>query len=261
MNNPSHLNWGSATPTPAVLRAGAILSTVSEAGGSPVTPAALATALRIPRSSAVNICSALVQIGLLRPHAKGFTLGPGLAELSQSYLDSLDPVGEFITRTQAMPAIDETLQLGTLEGTDVVYLAIHGGRTPLRITSRVGSRISATCTALGKAMLATFEDHQIEQLLKAREPFPAFTEHSITDTSSLLAAIRQTRLRGYATDDQETTMGITCLAVAVPGLPQGTQPYAVSTSLLTGQADERRIDALVTLIRELVGTIAGGEQP
>ncbi|GIG70568.1 IclR family transcriptional regulator [Phytomonospora endophytica] len=245
--------WDSAAPAPAVLRAGAILQALAEAGGRPLSVADLAKAAGgIPRSSTVNVCAALVSTGLVRAATGGFVLGPGLVGLSQAYLDALDPVREFATRTRRMTPIDETLQLGTLEDGDVVYLAIHGGRQPLRITSRVGSRISATCTALGKAMLAGHTDERIRELLTERQPFPAYTARSITGIDALIEAVGETRERGYAVDDQETTDGITCLAVAVPGLPEATQPFAVSTSLLTGHATRERVETLVGLIRDLV---------
>lgn len=250
-------NWDSAKPAPAVLRAGAILRALADAGGRPLSAAELAGLGEIPRSSAMNICVALVHIGLLRSVDSGFTLGPGVMELSQSFLDTLDPVREFGTRTRMMNPIDETLQLGTLEGREVVYLAIHGGRTPLRITSRVGSRISATCTALGKAMLANYPDDYVADMFKARQPFASYTDKSITDLNTLLDDLRRTRTRGYAIDDEETTQGITCLAVAVPGTPGG-QAFAVSTSLLTYQAEAGRIETLVALIRDLVGGIGSG---
>lgn len=258
MNDRAARNWDSAKPAPAVLRAGAVLRALAASGGRALSAAELATAADIPRSSAMNVCVALTQIGLVRPVSGGFALGPGLTELSQAYLDALDPVREFGTRTRAMDQIDETLQLGTLEGTDVVYLALHGGRMPLRITSRVGSRISATCTALGKAMLAAQTDTRVRALLESRQPFVSHTENSITAIDTLLADLDATRQRGYAVDAEETTWGITCLAVAVPGLPDGAQPFAVSTSLLTSQAKPERVDSLVRLIRELVTEIGAG---
>ncbi|MGH8877836.1 MAG: IclR family transcriptional regulator, partial [Stackebrandtia sp.] len=258
MSEPSPRNWESAKAAPAVLRAGAVLRALADSSGRALTSAELAAAGDMPRSSAMNICVALTQIGLVRAVGSGFTLGHGLMDLSQAYLDTLDPVREFGTQTSAMTPIDETLQLGTLEGSDVVYLAIHGGRTPVRITSRVGSRISATCTALGKAMLATRTDTRIRELLEPQQPFVSYTDNSITDIDTLLDDLDATRRRGYAIDAEETTWGVTCLAVAVPGLPNGAQSFAVSTSLLTSRAGTGRIDTLVGLIRDLVGKIGTG---
>lgn len=252
MSTSDRNGWDSASPAPAVLRAGAILEALAEAPG-PLTPAELAKAAGgIPRSSTVNVCTALVTVGLIRASGNGFVLGPGVVRLSQAYLDTLDPVREFATWTRRMAPIDETLQLGTLEGTDVVYLAVHGGRQPLRITSRVGSRISATCTALGKAMLAGYTDDRVREMLDGAEPFPAYTARSITAIEPLIEALHETRERGYAVDEQETTDGITCLAVAMSDGGDG-QPFAVSTSLLTGHATRERVGTLVELIREGVG--------
>ncbi|MHA4773588.1 IclR family transcriptional regulator domain-containing protein [Streptomyces sp. MSC1_001] len=63
---------------------------------------------------------------------------------------------------------EETLQLATLEGADVMYLAVHEGTTVVRLTSRAGARLPATCSALGEAMLAGMEDEAVRGLLADR---------------------------------------------------------------------------------------------
>ena len=245
-------HWDSASPAPAVLRAAAMLRAMAGAGGRSLGPAELAEAAGgIPRSSAVNVCAALAAAGLARGVDGGFTLGPGLVGLSQAYLDGLDPVRDFGAWTRSMTPIDETLQLGTLDGSDVVYLAVHAGRLPLSVTSRVGARIAATCTALGKAMLAGLPDERVRRLLDGAgtAAFPAYTPRSVTGVEELLAELAVTRQRGYAVDAEEAVEGITCVAVAVPGLPDGAQPFAVSTSMPTGRATEERVERLAGLLR------------
>ncbi|MET9016107.1 hypothetical protein ABZX74_35230 [Streptomyces olivaceoviridis] len=104
----------------------------------------------MPPASAVNVCAALHERGLVRPVDSGFALGPGLLRLAPSYLDALDPIQAFREQASRLGDREETLQLATLDGTDVVYLAVHEGTVLIRLTSRAGVRLPVTCTALAR---------------------------------------------------------------------------------------------------------------
>ncbi|WP_399881608.1 IclR family transcriptional regulator [Streptomyces sp. BBFR51] len=250
--------WASAAPAPAVLRAGAILDALADARGRALSPAQLAAAAGgIPRASVVNICAALHERELVRAVDGGFALGPGLLRLSQSYLDALDPVRAFREQVGRLGDREETLQLATMDGADVVYLAVHEGTVLMRLTGRAGARLPVTCTALGKVMLAGLDDAEVRELLAGREPFEARTPWSITALGPLLAELRDARSAGYAIDDQETADGIVCVAMAVPGPPAAGQPFAVSSSLLKSQATPARVAAVAELIRGVVGRMGG----
>lgn len=250
--------WASAAPAPAVLRAGAILDALADARGRALSPAQLAAAAGgIPRASAVNVCAALHERGLVRPVDGGFALGPGLLRLARSYLDALDPVHTFREQVSRLGDREETLQLATLDGTDVVYLAVHEGTVLIRLTSRVGARLPVTCTALGKAMLAGLDDTGVRELLADREPFEARTPWSITTLDALLADVRDARSAGHAVDDQETAEGIVCVAAAVPGPSADGRPFAVSSSLLKSQATPERVAALAALVKGVVRRMSG----
>ncbi|WP_159323557.1 IclR family transcriptional regulator [Streptomyces tendae] len=252
--------WASAAPAPAVLRAGAILDALADARGRALSPAELAAAAGgIPRASVVNICAALHERRLVRAVEGGFALGPGLLGLAQSYLDALDPVRAFREQVGRLGDREETLQLATMEGTDVVYLAVHEGTVLMRLTSRAGARLPVTCTALGKAMLAGLDEAGVRELLAGREPFEARTPWSITTLDALLAAVRDTRSAGHAVDDQETAEGIVCVAAAVPGPPTGGRPFAVSSSLLKSQATPERVAALAAVIKGVVRRMGGAD--
>ncbi|MFE9043422.1 IclR family transcriptional regulator [Streptomyces sp. NPDC007818] len=252
--------WASASPAPAVLRAGAILDLLARARGRALSPAQLAAgAGGIPRASVVNVCAALSESELVRATDGGFVLGPGVLRLSQAYLDSMDPVREFREQVTRLPDRAATLQLATLDGSDVVYLAVHEGTTVLRLTSKAGTRLPSTSTALGKAMLAGMSDAEVRELLADREPFEALTPWSVRTLDVLLEELRTARERGYAVDDQETSEGVLCVAVAVPGLPDPGQRFAVSSSVLKSQATPERVAALTELISGVVRRLGGAE--
>jgi DNA-binding IclR family transcriptional regulator len=240
-----------------VLRAGAILRILSQAHGEPVTAAALAATAGMPRSSAVNICVALCEIGMAVESGRGFQLGPGLVELSQAYLSSVDPVRQFSECCRKhVPPLEETVQIAMLDGLEVVYLGRHDGRHPIQIASQVGRRLPATCTALGKAMLASLDDDALGRRLAGAEPLPAMTRRSKTAVTELRRDLDTIRKRGHAIDDEETTEGIYCVATLVPGLPAELGRFAISASILKSRANRTRVSELADTLQRLATAIA-----
>jgi DNA-binding IclR family transcriptional regulator len=204
----------------------------------------------------MNICTALCDVGLAMGSEKGYRLGPALVELGEAYLSALDPVQRFNECCQEMsPQPDETIQLATLNDLDVVYLARHDGRQAIQIASQVGRRLPATCTALGKAMLAQLDRSALERRLKD-VALPALTSRSQTSARELLRELAAVRDNGYSVDDEETTEGVMCIATTVPGLPAQVGPYAISVSLLKAQANDARVAKLVSSLRQLAHAVA-----
>jgi len=120
----------------------------------------------------------------------------------------------------------ETVHLAVLHGTEIVYVnKIHGHR-PARSPSRIGARLPAYCTAVGKALLA-FDHDAAEAAIEAG--LPALTEYTLTDADRLRAELRRIRQDGIAYDRQEATIGLICVAVPVMG-PLGRPVAALSVA-------------------------------
>ncbi|MFL0711291.1 MAG: IclR family transcriptional regulator [Microcella pacifica] len=195
--------WLSAAAAPAVVRATAILEMLADRRGKDATIGQIAAAAKIPRSSAANICAALSQAGMLIETDHGFLLGPRLLEFGQAYLGALDPLRSFTTACQNLPSsLSETIQLATLDGLEVVYLGRHAGNQRIQLASRIGLRLPANCTALGKAMLADLAKEESAARLRAAEPLPALTKFSKTAAADLEKEFEQIRHNRYAVDDQ-----------------------------------------------------------
>ena len=94
----------------------------------------------------------------------------------------------------------ETAQLGTLVDDDVLFLARHDGTQPIALTSAIGKRLPASCTAIGKALLSQFAPSEIEAMLT--DPLPQLTQRSHRTVKSLLGDLKEIRERGYAIDEQ-----------------------------------------------------------
>jgi DNA-binding IclR family transcriptional regulator len=247
---------GDAPLAPAVVRAAAILDLLATAAvsdaPSPPTLSDVARSTGLPKSSVANICAALLQVGLIRRVGPGFGLGRRLAELGGAYLSTVDQVQVFHELTDQLGVVSaEIAHLAVLDGLDITYIARHEGRQSLRIASEIGRRLPATCTALGKAALATLAVDDLHDRLRSVPTLPTLTPRSHRDVPSLLEDLDGVRRRGYAVDDEETSEGILCLGVAVPRGGPDDPRYAVSATLLKARADDALTSAIVADLHRL----------
>ena len=249
--------WSSATASPAVTRAADILEILARSLGLPISIGQIAASAKIPRSSAANICAALSGAGMVIETVHGFMLGPRLFEFGQAYVAALDPLRSFTEACQNLPpSMSETIQLATLDGLEVVYLGRHDGNQRIQIASSVGLRLPASCTALGKAMLADLPKNESTERLRAAEPLPSPTRFSKTTAAELERELEQIRHNRYAVDDEETTEGILCVGVAVSDIPQGSGRFGVSITTLKSLATAARIEQLVKTATDLARAVS-----
>ena len=97
----------------------------------------------------------------------------------------------------------------------MVYLATRQSQHYLRPFTRVGRRLPAHSTSLGKALLATHTDEQVRKLLPgdAASRSPSTPSPTARSSSRSCAVIRE---QGYAVDREENTLGLRCFGIAIP---------------------------------------------
>ena len=105
-----------------------------------------------------------------------------------------------------------------------------------------GSRLVATTTATGKAMLAQLPWPETVARLRAARPLPRLTARSIAGEAELRADLEAIRARGYALDDEETLEGMFCIGRAVPTDDPTQQLYGISLTMLKSWASPERIE-------------------
>jgi DNA-binding IclR family transcriptional regulator len=240
------------TPAPAAFRAVQVLEYLSSCT-EPATLTEIALALGIAKSSGSNLISTLEAARMVRRAGHGWLLGYKVLELGQSLLASTSLVSEFRRITNALPTLQhDTALLAALDGMEVIYLARHDGTQPIRLASDIGRRMPASVTALGKAMLSALDADDLDARLADLTTLPRPTKRAHRTVAELRRDLTQIRSRGYAIDDEQNTIGVTCFAV--PVLSSG-QPVAVSTTLLTQRVRpelrERLIADLSSLARQL----------
>jgi DNA-binding IclR family transcriptional regulator len=197
---------------------------------SGMSRSAIASGLRIPKSSASALLRTLVARGYLHGSAergrltigvRAFETGSGflrqisLHDLARPAMDRL--VGEF----------EHTCHLAVLDGSDVVYLdKVDPPRSAVQLVTSVGARLPAATTAVGRAQLAFLDDDELEE--------------RYADADDTLAAIRScrdlVRERGWASESGETTPGVGCVAAPIfdhAGRPVG----AIGATYLEATAD------------------------
>jgi DNA-binding IclR family transcriptional regulator len=114
-------------------------------------------------------------------------------------------------------ACNESVNMGMLEGTDIVYVARHESRYSLRTIAILGGRWPAHATALGKVCLADRTDDEIIHLYNETKKLHRLTPKTITDLEDLIHQLAVVRREGIADDDEENTLGVHCIGVPVRG--------------------------------------------
>ncbi|WP_231954203.1 IclR family transcriptional regulator [Actinoplanes derwentensis] len=215
----------------------------------------LSEALGVPRSSLHALLRTLVRYGWVRVDSSGSLYGIGIRALlaGTSYLDT-DPFLPLVLPflEELREKVDETFHFGRLDGSDVVYLATRESSQYLRPYSRIGRRLPAYSTALGKSLLAErAPDRLAAHLPPVMEPL---TPHTITSRPALDDELERIRKRGYAIDEQENSMGLRCYAVALAY--QDPPVDAISVSIPLARLTTQRELEVVDLIRKMRDRIA-----
>ena len=137
----------------------------------------------------------------------------------------------------------EAASIGVLDGHEVVYVErIQAGLQRLAVDVRVGNRVPAFSSALGRAILAHLPVADERAILEAHPP-QRLTQYTVTDVDQILAEIAKVRRDGFAVSDQETVTGLRVLAAPITDV-DGSPLAAMSVaSPAFGQTLDEFIDA------------------
>ncbi|GAB3212811.1 IclR family transcriptional regulator [Marinactinospora thermotolerans] len=230
----------------------------------PATLRELSERMSVPRSSLYALLQTLVHRGWVRTDPTGSLYSIGIRALlaGTAYIDADPRLALVRPHLDALSErLGETLHFARLDGPDVVYLATRESRHYLRPFSRVGRRLPAHSTSLGKALLAERSDEEVDALLPAE--LAALTETTVTDRAGLFAELAAIRGRGYAVDNGENVVGLTCLGVALrydtPAMD--ALSCSIPTARCTPDLRERVLEALMETRGILEATGAAALSP
>lgn len=220
--------------------------------------AEICTYLELPRSSAHGLLRTMYARGFLEldENSHRYQLGIRTWETGQAYLRGISLVTACRPYLQAArDELQETVQLAVLDGIHNVYLAKEDANQLLVLQSRVGARLPAFATGLGKVLLSGLSDQDVERRFTG-VAFERFTPSTIVDMPHLLEELARIRANGYGTDDGEYTPGVKCVAVPVRG-HTGTVVAAMSVSVPTIRGDETQRRRALEVLAEQAKALSG----
>lgn len=173
--------------------------------------------LGVARSTAHRLLSALRRRGFLmqdKPNG-AYRPGPALHAIGMAAISRID------IRRIAEPVLEqlrdktrETASLAILEGTMARFIECREGLIAVRVGNRTGIVRYAHASAIGKALLAALPDAELNRRYP-HEELPAATPASITTKRQLMLELAQVRRQGYALNWEESSDGVSAVAVAV----------------------------------------------
>jgi IclR family pca regulon transcriptional regulator len=168
------------------------------------------------RASARRFLLTFTQAGYMETDGKRFHLTPKVLELGQGVLAE---VSLWETARPVMSALAEKLGEScfgaVLDGTEVLYM-VHLGNAQrfVNVGIRVGSRLPAYCTSIGRVLLSGLSDEALEQVLADIKPLQ-HTPKTITAKGKIRDAIREARRVGWSMVDEELEIGLRSVSAPI----------------------------------------------
>jgi len=214
-----------------------------------LTLSELARAAQLPKSTVHRLLARLIELDAVEHHGAGYKLSLGLMQLGAT-----TPAASM--RDLALPHLaglhrwtGETVHFGVLRQFDVVYLEKLARSNSPVVLSRVGGRLPANCTAIGKALLAWEDLDDLAAFLPS--PMPKLTPASVSNVDNLIAELHEVKGHGLARERNEAQPGLSC--VAAPVVVRGIAVAAVSVGYRSDTTLNPRVD---TALRDTARQIA-----
>jgi IclR family transcriptional regulator, KDG regulon repressor len=179
--------------------------------------AELSKLVGLHNSTAFHLVKTMLDLGYARqdPETKRYFIGHKLFGLAAGANNEANlvfvagPILQDLTRLSG-----ETCHIAIFTGDDVVTIAKSEGPSTIRMTERLGASRPAFCTAIGKALLASLSQSQLDDYLK-RVELHSYTPNTIVDPARLRREIEGIRQAGVAIDDAEFNPEARCIAAPV----------------------------------------------
>lgn len=208
---------------------------------------ALAADVGLAKPTAHRILNALAKLGYIE------RMGSGVYRQTSQVRRLLNGRGDERLLAAARPILRrlheqtrETVNLGVLRHGRVLYLEVLESPLPLRRVASANTIDPFHSTALGRAIVSHLSDEQRDLLLRSISP-ERRTPQTVIDPDELRRVLDEARERGFAIEENQTDLGVTC--IAAPVFEADSVVAAISISLPSVRAHEAARGELIDAIR------------
>lgn len=226
-----------------------LLDAVAAEGG-PISLLALSRAADLDKTTTHRLATSLTRYGLLRfdPNGRAYSLGLRLIDLGQRAIGQLHVAREARPYLEQLGALSgEAVNLGVYDEGQVVFVEQVASPQPVVIRARVGSRIPAHCTSMGKVLLACGPAEWTQRVLG--HGVPPLTPNTISEPAEFSEHLARVRRLGYGFDDEEHRLGVRCVAAPV----RDHTGFAIAAISISGPAfrlSRERLNELVEPLKQ-----------
>jgi len=219
--------------------------------------AELRSLLNSPKTTIHRMLLTLESLGYVQQNhrSRGYMASMKIFELGGKVLHNLD------IREAAKPFMielslktGETINLGILDGTDIICINKLQSKQHLKLDQPIGARAKAYHTAMGKAILAYLPEGDRAQLF-SNHTVALGTSKSLKTVSAIEKDLESVRERGYSVDNEEYIRGVS--AVGAPVYDNNSKVVAgLSIAGPTARINERNIESLAKSVKETAALIS-----
>lgn len=234
----------------SVERAFLILDILMEKGvGMGISDVAKKAGLKTTTTHRLLRTLLLLNVVEQEPDSRSYNLSPKMLLYGKAVLDQYDfvksahPILGELSKT-----VGETVFMGIHDNFELVYVDhVDSQDQVLRMTPQIGRRQPLHCTALGKVLLSNLPPEQLQRFF-SRGELPRLTENTITNPEILLSELKKIRIQGYSLDQEETEIGICCIAAPI----WRRDSEVVAAVSISGPVTRMKIKGLSTFLHENV---------
>jgi len=224
-----------------------------ERSAQPLTLSRLAEEIDVPISSCHNLVRTLAGRGYLFSLETNRTFYPTrkLWEVSKNIIEH-DPILQRIQgKVETLRDVTtETVIVGKRQDQIAIYLLVLEGLHTIRYVAHPGRTIPLHTSAIGKALLSTLDEEQLERWLKSSK-LEKVTERSISDRTELRKDIRIGKGRGYFETAGENVDDVGALAMPIR-IGGETLSIAVAGPVARMEANRSTlIDSMTTVLKDM----------
>lgn len=212
--------------------------------------------LGLPRSTVFRLLATLEAMGYVERAGNDYRLGLAVLRLGFEYISSLEmtELGQPVIQ-RLCDEIRYPVNLVVRDGRSIVYVAKVTPPTPFASAVRVGTRLPAHATVLGRVLL---EDLTLPELraLYPEDHLETFSENTPRTVLDLFNMVQVDRERGYVMGEGFFEASISTIAAPVR---DGTSQIvaALGTTIPAAQIQPDRVDTLVQRVRAAADELSG----